>query len=231
MVFSKPNSTKKKGLAIALACMMALGLAGAYAKYITDEDNNGNARVAKWGVTITANSGDLFSTTYKDANEAAVVTSSGSDNVVAPGTSGSFAGFTLGGTPEVAVKVSTDATFAITGWSIPSGESTAYYCPLKVTVGDTSFYGLDYESADAFVAAVNNCIKGFSKEYAPNTNLASKSADVPAVSWEWAFEGANGSKVNRTDASDTALGNLATAPTVSFMEKVTVTQINAMTAH
>lgn len=96
-------------------------ISGTYAKYVTGDNGNDTARVAKWGVEIST-SGTLFGTDYAatDAAENAdsiVVTStnvaSTGGNVVAPGTKNNK-GFQvkLTGQPEVAYKVTAETTNA-----------------------------------------------------------------------------------------------------------------------
>jgi len=102
-------------------------IGGTFAKYTTTATANDTARVAKWGVVITA-SGSLYSDAYAKANVAdgtgnlpAAWSSSGSadsisvvadaenDNIVAPGTKsyGNGLSFGISGKPEVAVSVKT----------------------------------------------------------------------------------------------------------------------------
>ena len=212
---------------LVIALLTVWGLSGIYAKYATSGTQDDTGRVAKWGVVLQANSDESFSGTYakEDANYTLgdnSVVASGQDKVLAPGTSGSFKGVSVKGVPEVAVKITNSGTVTLAGWSIDG----AYYCPLKVTVGAKSLYGLDYESSDAFAAAINSEIADSSSYQKPGTDLSKVTGITPAISWEWAFEGADGTKVERTDAKDTALGNLATAPTINIKVKTTVTQVN-----
>lgn len=223
----KNKITKTSAVLLAIALITAWGANGIYAKYVTEGTQEDSGRVAKWGVTLEANEGSGFAKSYakEDANytvgENSVV-SSASDEVLAPGTSGSLKGIKVGGSPEVAVKISNAGTVTLTGWTANS----SYYCPLKVTVDKTTLYGLDYESADAFKAAIEAEIAKCTAYKAPGTDLSKETGLFPAVSWAWEFEGANGSKVNRTDASDTALGDNATAPSINIKVKTTVTQVN-----
>lgn len=90
-------------------------ISGTYAKYVTGDNGNDTARVAKWGVELST-SGTLFGTDYAatDAGETADsivlsstnVASAGDDDVVAPGTR-NFTGFQIKvtGQPEVAYKL------------------------------------------------------------------------------------------------------------------------------
>ena len=100
--------------------------------------------------------------------------------------------------------------------------ASAYYCPIEVTVGDTTFKGNDYASVDLFENAVNAKIATYSTDYAAGTNLSTIGANAPAISWAWAFEG-------NDDAKDTYLGDQAAAgnaATISLDVTATVTQID-----
>jgi len=104
-------------------------IGGTFAKYTTTAKANDTARVAKWGVVITA-SGSLYSNAYAKenvadgkgnlpaawttdgntlANSISVAAATEEDNIVAPGTKsyGDGLSFGISGTPEVAVTVDT----------------------------------------------------------------------------------------------------------------------------
>jgi hypothetical protein len=228
-------------------------VSGTFAKYTTSADATSTARVAKWGVEVTA-SGSAFATSYAtdDDTVKSTITNSvvsavqtgqtAADNVVAPGTSGSLVNFTLKGTPEVAVNVSYEATLTISDtWKIEtkSGDTTnsEVYFPIVITVGNFNYKMGSVASSPADKAtsgdyvyttlkdlkdAVEGAINGYSANYAANTDLSSSSITAPSVSWSWAFSD-NG---YQTDAKDTALGNLTTAPTIELTVTTTVSQID-----
>lgn len=215
-------------------------ISGTFAKYVTDANATDTARVAKFGVTINAN-GTMFADKYKtdDSNSAAAISESvisngnggETDKVVAPGTKGDLTESTITGQPEVAVNVKREATLTLTGWEAKQNKDVAstYYCPIKITVGDKAYYGLDYSSIDEFKTAVETAINADINNYAPNTDLSGKNADKLDVKWEWAFSGSNGTKVNRTDYADTYLGDQAATATpaqISLKVVTTVTQID-----
>lgn len=97
-------------------------ISGTFAKYATEASGSDTARVAKWGVTVSA-SGNLFGTDYAsnsaDADKNSIVASSknvstaqGStrDNIVAPGTKNEEGyKILISGTPEVAYSITADA--------------------------------------------------------------------------------------------------------------------------
>lgn len=218
---------KNKMMRIASVLLVAVilttcAISGTFAKYVTSGTGSDSARVAKFGVTVTGTA-DTFKETYaKDDNgfTLAANTVVSTEDVVAPGTSGSMAAFTLAGKPEVAVRVKFEGTLELGDKWVDS--SAAYYCPIEITIGSTTYKGLDYASADEFEAAVNNKIASYSKDYEANTVLSTIGADAPVISWKWAFEG-------NDDVKDTYLGDQAAvsnAATISLAVTATVTQID-----
>ena len=93
-------------------------ISGTYAKYVTGDNGNDTARVARWGVEVST-SGTLFGPAYAETTHgtnadsilvgAKNVASLAGDNVVAPGTKNDT-GFQvkLTGTPEVAYDVTAE---------------------------------------------------------------------------------------------------------------------------
>lgn len=220
------------GLLVAVL-LTTCAISGTFAKYVTTESGSDFARVAKWGVTIEAESFDMFTTDYETHDEDATFTGEYSvssaaaderDDVLAPGTEGSFANIAITGTPEVAVDVAVVATVTVSeNWTVDGD----FYCPITITVGTTEISGLDYDSATAFATAIKTAIDGKSAQYAPNTNLAAAYDNTNLdLAWSWAFEGATGSE--QTDVKDTALGDKAVAEDlkISIGVAITVTQID-----
>lgn len=216
----------------ALTMVLALGttcfMSGTLAKYVTSGEGSDSARVAKFGVKITA-TGETFAKEYAKKDNsftlaASTVVSSDNTDLVAPGTNGNMASMTLTGTPEVAVRVSYEIPEGVTmfsGWEV----NGAYYCPIVITVEGTEINGLDYDSETEFQTAVANAIKGYSKDYAAGEDLAGVKDDSLAISWAWPFESEN----NINDEKDTALGDAAAAgnaATINLTVKTTVTQID-----
>lgn len=229
----------KKNKMMRLAAILLVGvlfttsvIGGTFAKYVTSDEGSDSARVAKFGVVIEADSFGMFEADYETTDTAATFTGTYSvssadgdrDDLLAPGTSGSFADIAITGTPEVAVDVKIVADVAVSdNWTVDGD----FYCPIKVTVGSTTFYGLDYKSAAAFAAAIKAEIDGKSKQYAPNTDLGALYNNTNLdLAWAWEFEGAVGGK--QTDAKDTALGDKAVAEdlAISIGVAITVTQID-----
>lgn len=117
----KKNKTLRAAGILFLATMLTTCMtAGTFAKYTTSDSANDSARVAKFGVTVTAD-GSLFGEEYASkevgdnpisfsGNEhtGTVQVSTKGENVVAPGTKNDTGlGFTVAGTPEVDVEINT----------------------------------------------------------------------------------------------------------------------------
>ena len=195
---------------------------GTFAKYTTSGTGTDSATVAKWGVSVTGTA-DTFAKEYeRHDNSFGVLANTvvSTKDVVAPGTSGSMAAFTITGQPEVAVRVTLEGTLTLSNnWLDASG---VYYCPIEITVGDTTFKGTTYHSKGEFETAVNDKISSYKKDYVAGTNLSNIGGDAPAISWKWAFEG-------NDDVKDTGLGNqvaVNNAATISLEVTLTVTQID-----
>lgn len=115
----KKNKTLRAAGILFLATMLTTCMtAGTFAKYTTSDSAEDSARVAKFGVTVTAD-GSLFGEEYAsvdngnkpitftgDTNTGTVQVAAQGENVVAPGTkNGTGLGFTVAGTSEVDVQL------------------------------------------------------------------------------------------------------------------------------
>lgn len=232
------------GLLLALVLVTSCFVGGTFAKYVTSGGGTDSARVAKFGVEVTA-TGDVFAKEYdakdptvRDYNgeviAKSVISSENNKNVVAPGTAKENAlTVDVTGKPEVAVEVKYEAHVTLNdtihedhNWKLADG---TYYCPLAITVNGTKYNGLDYESATKFEEAVEKAINDLTNNYPANTDLSQSGSKGVAISWEWPFEGATGSKGSQSDLNDTYLGNQAAdgkAATVGIIVATTVTQID-----
>lgn len=236
---SKKNWTLRAAvLMLALVLITSCFVGGTFAKYVTSGTGGDNARVAKWGVTVTAHeTGDIFAKSYDNT-----VIAEGEYKVIAPGTKKDNAALvTLSGKPEVSVKVSYNAdSFSLTGnWKGADNDDT-FYCPLIIKV--TGKVGNEVKSetincvgkpnAEAVETAVKNAVAACSATYAPKTDLSSATEgdDGLKISWEWPFEGS--ANPGQTDEKDTYLGNLAATaagtdvPAIHVQVTATVTQID-----
>lgn len=236
---SKKNWTLRAAvLMLALVLITSCFVGGTFAKYVTGGSGTDSARVAKFGVTVTAN-GDVFAKEYATDDEAVVGTIVKSvistDKVVAPGTksNGDFVAATVTGTPEVAVRVSyklDTAALQLENWKDGDGK---FYCPLVFRVknndGNTVISGMDFQTADAMKAALVNAVAAYTKDYAPGTDLSGQAADTLTISWEWPFETGTDTDKPANNVRDTFLGDEAAAgraATVSLTLATTVTQID-----
>lgn len=218
-------------LLLVLTLITSCFVGGTFAKYITSDTKDiGDARVAAWGVTITANAEEAFAATYETDDHTFVdgegnpldgdgVSVKSSVKVVAPGTDGTLATFTITGTPEVDTSVTVDADLTLDNWMVDitdDGEDNAvYYCPIVITVGSTPISGLSFASMTEFEAAVEAAVEAYAAYYDAGTSVAASSV---AISWAWAFNG--------EDAKDTALGDAATKATIDFTATIIATQVN-----
>lgn len=252
---------RASGILLALTLITSCFVGGTFAKYFTEDDGEDTARVAKWGVKVDV-TGEGFKTTYtKDdmlttiPNDGPAVEADGSEsitfhygiglsesttknvsNVVAPGTSGNFGGVHISGTPEVAVKVETEATVVFTGWNVQ--EDGDFYCPLTFTIGDRVINGLDYSDsseggATAFATDIEAAIEGATtKVYEAGTPLDDLASNDIQYSWSWPFEGGTSEVMDQDDTLDTLLANNALGedgaeiPGVMITVTTTVTQVH-----
>lgn len=240
---------RASGILLVLTLITSCFVGGTFAKYVSEGTGEDHARVAKWGVVVTG-AGDAFSMEYETDDETVKdsigVSVKSNVAVIAPGTSGEFKGISLSGTPEVAVNITTVATVDLTGdWTLD--DSGKFYCPIIFDINGVKISGLEYDSAEAFEAALKTKIEGAATgNVQAGVDLANPEAtdNVPTlfqknddesskIKWEWAFENGHKQlstyKITQTDARDTELGNNATgdnAPTISLTLETTVTQID-----
>ena len=220
----KKNRMMRAASALLVAVLMTTcTISGTFAKYTTKATGTDTARVAKFGVVITAN-GETFAKTYDavDADDAKTVVSS--DKVVAPGTEGTMASMTLTGTPEVDVQVTYVGTLDLGDKWVDKDDH--YYCPLVIKVNTTTINGMDCTDADDFESKVKAAIDGYSKSYDAGTDLSSDAVkgESLAVSWAWAFEtGADADAKAANNIKDTYLA--AQAAGITLTVETTVTQV------
>lgn len=212
-------------LALGTSCFMS----GTLAKYVTSANVQGSARVAKFGVKVTAN-GSTFAEKYETNDKSftldtySVISAAADDDVVAPGTTGNMTSMTLSGKPEVAVRVSYEVTeFELTNWTT---NGTDEYCPIVINVNGEKFNGLTATSIDQFETDVIAAINKYSKDYSAGTDLSSVGNDSLKVSWEWPFSTSADNDVKDTALGDRAAANAEDAGKIKLEIKTTVTQID-----
>lgn len=236
--------TKKKnvlmrsaGLLLVLVLVTSCFVGSTFAKYTVGDKGTATARVAKFGVAVTA-SGDMFAKTYAtdDQSAGAIANSVAStENVVAPGTKKEgFVAATITGTPEVAVRVSYKldaADLVIDGWNLADG---SFYCPLVFRIkaadgGNTVISGTGFTKVNEMKAALVNAVAAYTKDYAPGTDLSDQNADTLTISWEWPFETGADAEKPANNVKDTYLGDQAAAGNAAKIQltlATTVTQID-----
>lgn len=229
---------KAAGALLVLVLVTSCFVGSTFAKYTTTGRGDDTARVAKFGVSITAN-GSTFAKEYATDDQSVVGTIANSvvstENVIAPGTSGEMVRMAITGTPEVAVQVNYSATVTLSGnWKDAQGN---FYCPLQIKIPyndpedgavTATIDGSSFTNKDAFIREIETRINSFSANYAAGTDLSTITADgsllAPSVSWVWPFS------VNEAnDVKDTYLGDQAAAGNAASIQltvQTTVTQID-----
>ena len=163
----KKNKSMRLAGGLMIATMLSTSIvSGTYAKYVTSDNAEDSARVAKFGVTVTA-SGSLFDKTYMSVgggntpggttantgDTTLTVESSNANNLVAPGTKNDNGiTFAIAGTPEVDVKLdvvvdevkevflkgtTTKLPDMTTGDAEDTFDNTVDYYPVKFTLTQT----------------------------------------------------------------------------------------------
>ena len=233
------NKTKKRiGIvAIMLVLLLAVGATAGItlAKYISSATvQSQTATVAKWGYTVTANANELFGKKYGNVesnfatvvSDNAVVVSSSTNNVVAPGTKGSGTVLTISGSAEVDAVLTIDVSAFQTIHLVDTG-STDYY-PIKWKVGTTEVGTKNAVTASALAGVIGSTIEEALKKEGSlpsgvtvNVTGAVVKVNLPAgtsidsfqlsLSWEWALQTSKGTDGGYYDAEDTILGQIANA--------------------
>ena len=218
----KNKTMRVAALLLALTLMTSCFVGGTFAKYTTAGESLDSARVAKWGVVVTGKTAAENTLFVKEYSNSGMVTVDADVDVVAPGTSGTMADFTISGSPEVAVEVVYDATVTISGWAVTGDD---FYCPIKVTVGTTVINGLDCTDAADFAGKIKAAIVATSSSY----NVGATIDSTLTVSWEWAFQGSTEGGTGHAEqfnAKDTLLGDSWENHTISINVTCTVNQVD-----
>lgn len=176
-------------LVLCLASTCAIGTT--FAKYVTGDKASDTARVAKWGVTVSA-SGTLFGTHYSNSTGGNTITdssatnisvaSSNSSNLVAPGTKNDT-GFqlTLTGTPEVAYAIAVSYETPIEDVYLATGSYGVMTQKTDVAVGD-SVTGLYTLTSGTYEKASGTAVSG--TDYYKFTEVLNLAADYYPIQWK-----------------------------------------------
>lgn len=189
----KKNRFIKLASGLLVLCLMTTCVIGAtLAKYTTAGSGADTARVAKWGVTVSA-SGSLFGKAYAsnsagaNANEIVAtstnVLSSNDQNVVAPGTKNTTGlNFTVSGTPEVAYSLTVVANTPAKDIYLKKG-TYGYMVAVSLSSG-ADLAGLYLKSGETYTKQTEGTYSsGDSGDYYQLVEVATASADYYPISW------------------------------------------------
>ncbi len=228
----KINFMRVASFLLVFALLTTCGIGGTFAKYVTEASGSDTARVAKWGVVLTAAADSNFDYKYDEGNNGAYSVHASAnaaeegteityDALVAPGTKDATGiKFSIKGTPEVATKV--DIVMTITSdvvlasgtyfdWTTSDKTTdtfttTADYYPVVFTLSQT---GKIEPVATGNLATIKAALDAYTATatYLPNTTLDAEFT----LTWEWVFEGAGDDAAAKAlvDKQDTLLGNIA----------------------
>lgn len=205
-------------------------ISGTFAKYVTEDSAQDSARVAKFGVVVTAD-GSLFENAYLHApvdagDSTATVVAKDSKDVVAPGTHNADNAFkfSITGTPEVDVKVDVVVTEATEDVYLKAGKypdmttgSTEDfvkvdedYYPVKYTLkkgGSVYTYGDPVVTAkDMTLAELKAALESISTAKVDANKDLGTLFGTYEITWAWDFDDAGAGTYDR---QDTLLGDLA----------------------
>lgn len=237
---------------LVLVMLTTCVISGTFAKYVTADDAHDVARVAKWGIEITATDDGDSKTVYEASDPTATeghISTNQTLKLLAPGTSGQLVDITISGKPEVAYDVTVAVDLELTGWEAKS----AVYCPVVFTVtanGTATKYMIDLTNTDtekleeAIEQAIIDALLETSSapnatpenyggtdgtiyacQYAADDDFY-ETAKTVKVEWAWAFEQGNTAE-EKADFNelDTILGDAGTAQ-IKFDFAVQVTQVD-----
>lgn len=191
------NFKKIIGVVLLITIIVAILVAGTYAKYTSKVSGKDSATVAKWDikagkkgseVSITGSNPsvtfNLFDTILDEDGQVETSVKSG---LIAPGTKGSF-------TLSVKNDSEVDATYSIVL------SSTTTNIPLEYKIGDNTNWASTLTGVEF-----------------TNEDLARGTSKTITIEWRWAYEGNN-------DVTDTKFG--VTPETVEVTATITATQAN-----
>lgn len=222
MTSKKHWTLRAAGLLFALVLITSCFVGGTFAKYVKSVSGTQMARVARFGVEITATNDTAFKTTYDTdaAGLSSVISSMGAsgtrDKVVAPGTGeNDTVTLSITGKPEVAVHVELamkeeeimdvflkNGTYPDLTTANPDDEFNLAkpYHPIVFTLKKNG----NVEKTGT-ISEISAYLATFSEDYTAGTDLSAEFGTY-TLSWKWAFEDAT---IENKDQADTLLGALA----------------------
>lgn len=195
---------KKKDRNILLIALLVLlvvttgAFIGTLARYVTSKTASDSAKVAKFGLNLPATL-NLFSDSYSN-----VKADADGKKIIAPGTSGSYS-FNVGGTSEVAYKVSANVTATYS-------DAWDGYEPLEFSLD-----GLTWTDLAEFKTNLSAALA--SETISPNTAYSSNQT----IHWRWPFHVST-----ENDIKDTNVGMAAAegaALNVTIRMEMTAAQV------
>lgn len=192
---------------LVLTVILSTGsVAGTYAKYTSAIDYADEARVAKWGITMSDSTTDdpffvgLFQNEYTSVDGVnSDVKGENGEKVIAPGTTGEYT-FRVGGTaPE------TNYTVEIRISDITDAFANLEYKPVVYWLDDDDQLGITYDTIEGLADAIAKLYTDASGDpivYAAGT----APTRAHTIHWAWAFDDELGD-ITGQDAKDTAYGN------------------------
>lgn len=191
---------KKKMIALVVlvfaVAITSYSVSGTYAKYTSTKTGTDKARVAIWGIDVT-NDVSLFKSSLVEGTDGINATSKYSDNIIAPGSKGSYT-FKIEGNgtnaPEVDYTLKIEATGNITDASLK--KKMKFQLDNK---GGSEEDASHYYNIDELLEKINALDTG-SKHAAGSTVSTSEHT----ISWLWDFETTS---KESDDVTDTTLGN------------------------
>ena len=236
----KKNKFLKLASGLLVLCLLTTCvISTTFAKYTTSGSANDTARVAKWGVTITAQNGGTegFATSYENDEAIPEVTVESTDKVVAPGTGATLAQFTISGTPEVSVNLTVNVTkkqdvFLKAGnykdWTTQEDDTfnlaDDYYPVVYILTKD----GVEVKKGN--LNDIATYLDAMDTDCAVGTTEWADLCGTYKITWAWDFDG---SGAGTNDKADTLLGNLTTdvatdaySTLIDFAFEITATQID-----
>lgn len=209
----KNRTLRVSALLLALTLITTCFVGGTFAKYTSSTTGDDTATVAKWSFkvndtefatttakTLTFNLFDTINDTNNTADETDVA-----DNLIAPGTAGSFA-LVVKNDSEVNAKYTVELT-----------ETNAKDVPLQYSVDGNTW---------------KDSIAELSMEDLTDQPINARIVKLVTVYWRWVFDENVTDKrlhAGQTDGTDTALGiaaQEASVPSVQITAKVTATQVD-----
>jgi len=192
-------------------------IGGTFAKYVTAASGSESVRVANWGFNspATLELGNLFSSTYSH------VKASGTDDVIAPGTTGSVSfNFPYDETVSSAPEVNYTFKIDVTG----SADSDIKNNPMIQFALDDNPWST-WDNLISSIKALSGSETG-EKSYEAGTLPAkfTKKDDAHVIHWQWIYEDPSSTTVATANTRDTSLGNSSDAAKLSLSISITATQ-------